>query len=164
MATTPRTLQQLVEHAEDPDLIKAAQRAHVELSDRVEEQVARCTALEATAPTNRDLGTLTALYKGVATELAAGDEIAAAARASDADIAALHRSFKSIEERHSSFVPSVVDALREGNVPVSAAACSRTSSRRTSARRRCCGITCWPTLRCRRGVESLGPSICSMAW
>ena len=121
MATTPRTLQQLVEHAEDPDLIKAAQRAHVELSDRVEEQVARCTALEATAPTNRDLGTLTALYKGVATELAAGDEIAAAARASDADIAALHRSFKSIEERHSSFVPSVVDALREGNVPVSAA-------------------------------------------
>ena len=121
MATTPRTLQQLVEHAEDPDLIKAAQRAHVELSDRVEEQVARCTALEATAPTNRDLGTLTALYKGVATELAAGDEIAAAARASDADILALHRSFKSIEERHSSFVPSVVDALREGNVPVSAA-------------------------------------------
>ena len=121
MATTPRTLLQLVEHAEDPDLIKAAQRAHVELSDRVEEQVARCTALEATAPTNRDLGTLTALYKGVATELAAGDEIAAAARASDADIAALHRSFKSIEERHSSFVPSVVDALREGNVPVSAA-------------------------------------------
>ena len=80
MATTPRTLQQLVEHASDPDLIKAAQRAHVELSDRVEEQVARCTALEATAPTNRDLGTLTALYKGVATELAAGDEIAAAAR------------------------------------------------------------------------------------
>ena len=121
MATTPRTLQQLVEHAEDPDLIKAAQRAHVELSSRVEEQVARCTALEATAPTNRDLGTLTALYKGVATELAAGDEIAAAARATDADIAALHRSFKSIEERHSSFVPSVVDALREGNVPVSAA-------------------------------------------
>ena len=121
MATTPRTLQQLVEHASDPDLIKAAQRAHVELSDRVEEQVARCTALEATAPTNRDLGTLTALYKGVATELAAGDEIAAAARASDADILALHRSFKSIEERHSSFVPSVVDALREGNVPVSAA-------------------------------------------
>ena len=53
MATTPRTLQQLVEHAEDPDLIKAAQRAHVELSDRVEEQVARCTALEATAPTKR---------------------------------------------------------------------------------------------------------------
>ena len=51
-----------------------------------------------------------------------GDEIAAAARASDADILALHRSFKSIEERHSSFVPSVVDALREGNVPVSAAA------------------------------------------
>ena len=121
MSTTPRTLQQLVEHASDPDLIKAAQRAHVELSDRVEEQVLRCTALEATAPTNRDLGTLTALYKGVATELAAGDEIAAAARASDADIAALHRSFKSIEERHSSFVPSVVDALREGNVPVSAA-------------------------------------------
>ena len=122
MSTTPRTLQQLVEHASDPDLIKAAQRAHVELSSRVEEQVARCTALEATAPTNRDLGTLTALYKGVATELAAGDEIAAAARATDADIAALHRSFKSIEERHSSFVPSVVDALREGNVPVSAAA------------------------------------------
>ena len=121
MSTTPRTLQQLVEHASDADLNKAAQRAHVELSDRVEEQVARCTALEATAPTNRDLGTLTALYKGVATELAAGDEIAAAARASDADIAALHRSFKSIEERHSSFVPSVVDALREGNVPVSAA-------------------------------------------
>ena len=79
MSTTPRTLQQLVEHAEDPDLIKAAQRAHVELSSRVEEQVARCTELEGKAPTNRDLGTLTALYKGVATELAAGDEIAAAA-------------------------------------------------------------------------------------
>ena len=75
MATTPWTLQQLVEHASDPDLIKATQRAHVELSDRVEEQVSRCSALEATAPTNRDLGTLTALYKGVATELAASTSL-----------------------------------------------------------------------------------------
>jgi len=121
MSTTPRTLQQLVQHAEDPDLTKAAQRAHVELSARVEEQVSRCSALHATAPTNRDLGTLTALYKGVATELAGGDEIASAASASEADIAALHRSFKSIEERHSCFMPSVVDALQEGTVPVSSA-------------------------------------------
>jgi hypothetical protein len=48
MSTTPRTLQQLVQHAEDPDLTKAAQRAHVELSARVEGQVSRCSALHAT--------------------------------------------------------------------------------------------------------------------
>jgi len=39
-----------------------------------------------------------------------------------ASLGALHKRLKTVEERHALFVPSVVDALKDGAVPTSAAA------------------------------------------
>ena len=66
-------------------------------------------------------GTTPRRYRGVVGDLAAGDDLAATAKTPE-DLNHLHRSLKSVEERVALFVPSVVDALKDGAVPDAAAA------------------------------------------